>query len=128
MVFSPIRAAKLNPDQDETLLALGKAFFTTGNYQKALDSYLKVKDIEFDDIDVNYFIAMTYGKLNNPGESHYYFGLHFKKDKKNESALFHFKEALNYFSKDKERNEVILKEIKELENENKKFFIDKPSR
>jgi hypothetical protein len=71
---------------------------------------------------------MTYGKINNPGESHYYFGLYFKKDKKKESALFHFKEALNYFPKGKDRNEVILKEIKELENENKKSFIDKPSR
>jgi hypothetical protein len=60
---------------------------------------------------------MTYGKLNNQGESHYYFGLYFKKAKKKESALFHFKEALNYFPQGSERVGAINQAIKELNTE-----------
>ncbi len=108
------RAANINSNNDEVTFALGKTYFAAGSYQNALNSYLKLKDKALDDNDINYHIAMAYGKLNNQGESHYYFGLHFKKSKKKESALFHFKEALNYFSQDSERSAVINNEIKEL--------------
>lgn len=122
-----LRAAKLNPNKDEIILALGKAYFASGKYQKALDSYLILKDKVFDDMDINYFIAMTYGKLNNQGESYYYFGLYFKKEKKKESALFHFKEALNYFPQDSERNNAINQAIKELNTADSPWRSRKPS-
>ncbi|MCX5849134.1 MAG: tetratricopeptide repeat protein, partial [Deltaproteobacteria bacterium] len=112
-----LRGANLNANNDEITLALGKAYFALGKYQNALDCYLKLKDKIFDNEDINYFIAMTYGKLNNQGESHYYFGLYFKKEKKKESALFHFKEALNYFPQDSERNNAINQAIKELNSD-----------
>jgi predicted Zn-dependent protease len=112
-----LRVVNLNGNNDETTLALGKAYFALGKYQNALDCYLKLKDKMFDDEDINYFIAMTYGKLNNQGESHYYFGLYFKKAKKKESALFHFKEALNYFPQGSERVGAINQAIKELNTE-----------
>jgi predicted Zn-dependent protease len=114
-----LRAAKLNPNKDETILALGKAYFASGQYQKALDNYLDLKDKEFDDADINYLIAMTYGKLNNQGESHYYFGLYFKKAKKKESALFHFREALNYFPHGSERYAAINQAIQDMESDKK---------
>jgi beta-barrel assembly-enhancing protease len=111
-----LRAAGLNASNKDVMFALGKTYLDAGNYQKALDCFLKLEtDSLDDDADINYQIAMAYGKLNNQGESHYYFGLHFKKEKKKESALFHFKEALNYFPKDSERSIAINKEIKELE-------------
>ena len=68
---------------------------------------------------------MAYGKLNNQGESHYYFGLHFNKDKKKESALFHFREALNYFPKDSQRGIAINRAIKELETGGKQKPVEK---
>jgi predicted Zn-dependent protease len=108
------RAANINSNNDEITFALGNAYFAAGSYQNALDNYLQLKDKALDDNDINYHIAMAYGKLNNQGESHYYFGLHFKKSKKKESALFHFKEALNYFPQGSERSAVINNEIKEL--------------
>jgi Putative Zn-dependent protease, contains TPR repeats len=108
------RAANINSNNDEITFALGNTYFATGSYQNALDNYLQLKDKALDDNDINYHIAMAYGKLNNQGESHYYFGLHFKKSKKKESALFHFKEALNYFPQGSERSVVINNEIKEL--------------
>jgi tetratricopeptide (TPR) repeat protein len=110
------RAANLDTNNDEVILALGKTYFALGNYQNALESFLKLENSALDDVDINYHIAMAYGKLNNQGESHYYFGLHFKKVKKKESSLFHFKEALKYFPPGSERAETINKAIKELES------------
>lgn len=114
-----VRASNLNPDNDEITLALGKAYFASGKYQNALDCYLKLKDRILDNEDINYSLAMTYGKLGNKGDSHYYFGLYFKKENKKESALFHFKEALNYFLKGSERNTAINQAIKDLESKKK---------
>jgi len=121
-----LHALSSNPNNDEITLALAKAYFSTGKYQKALDGYLSVKDKELDDTDINYFLAMTYGKLNNKGESHFYFGLYFKKANKKESSLFHFREALNYFPRDSERSIIINNEIKELEAGKNKKLIEKP--
>ena len=114
-----VRASNLNPDKDEINLSLGKAYFASGKYQNALDCYLKLKDKVLDNEDINYFIAMTYGKLNHKGESHYYFGLYFKKERKKKSALFHFKEARNYFPQGSERNTAINQAIKDLESNKK---------
>jgi len=119
------RAANSDTNNDEVILALGKTYFALENYQKALDCFLKLKNSALDDVDINYHIAMAYGKLNNQGESHYYFGLYFKKAKKKESALFHFKEALKYFSQGSERTETINKEIKEWESDPTKQPVTK---
>jgi beta-barrel assembly-enhancing protease len=111
-----LKAADINANNKEVTFALGKTYLYLENYQKALDCFLKLEEGSLDnDTDINYQIAMAYGKLNNQGESHYYFGLHFKKEKKRESALFHFNEALNYFPKDSTRSIAINKAIKELE-------------
>jgi len=109
------KATKLDPEDEDVIFLLGRAYFSSGNYRKALEHYLRIKDKTFNDADINYFLAMTYGRLNDQGESHYYFGLHFKNTKRMESALFHFKEAMNYFPKNSSRYELIAKEIKELE-------------
>jgi predicted Zn-dependent protease len=126
-----LQASNLNTDKDEITLALGKAYFASGKYQNALNCYLKLKDKVLDNEDINYFIAMTYGKLNNQGESHYYFGLYFKKAKKKESSLFHFREALNYFPEGSERKAAINQAIKDVESAKKQrppMGMEKPKR
>ena len=110
------RAAGSDSNNDEVILALGKTYFALGNFQKALENFLKLENKTFDDVDINYHIAMSYGKLNNKGEFHYYFGLYLKKAKKKDSAIFHFKEAFKYYAQGSERTETISKAIKELEN------------
>jgi predicted Zn-dependent protease len=117
------RAANSDTNNDEVILALGKTYFALSNYQKALESFLKLENSTLDDVDINYHIAMAYGKLNYQGESHYYFGLYFKKAKKKESSLFHFKKALKYFSESSERAEAINKAIKEWESDPNKQSV-----
>lgn len=109
-----LRAASIKADNDEVTLALGKAYDALGEYRNALDYYLKLEKADFGDVDIRYYIAMAYGKLNNQGESHYYFGVYFKKMKKKDSALFHYKEALRYFPPNSERAAFINQEIKDL--------------
>ncbi len=119
--FHLLQAARINPASEQITLALGKAHFAAGDFQNALACFLKLQDKTFDDIDINYHIAMSYGRLNQQGESHYYFGLFFKKEKKKESALFHLRKALEYFPEGTQRTVVIHDAIKELS-------VDKPKR
>ena len=57
---------------------------------------------------------MCQGKLNRPDESHYYFGLYFKKENKKESALFHLRKALPYYPAGSSRAAAISAAISEL--------------
>ncbi|MGD0277940.1 MAG: M48 family metalloprotease [Smithella sp.] len=120
-----LRVANLNANDNDVTFALGKTYLDSGDYQKALDCFLKLEARSIHDNDLNYQIAMAYGKLNNQGESHYYFGLHFIKEKKSESALFHFREALNYFPRDSQRSIAINQAIKELETSGHQKPVEK---
>jgi predicted Zn-dependent protease len=108
------KALSLKEDDLETLLYLGRSYELQGDYPTALSLYKKIEKKKMIDADIYYSIAMAYGKTNNPGDSHYYFGLYFKKKKKMDSALFHFKEALKYFPAQGERAQDIEKEIKSI--------------
>lgn len=112
--FHLLQASRITPENDQITLALGKAYFETGDFQNALNCFLKLQDKTFDDTNINYHIAMSYGRLNQTGESHYYFGLYFKKEKKNESALFHFRKALEHYPEGSPRAVAIAEAIKEL--------------
>ncbi|MGV8056491.1 MAG: M48 family metalloprotease [Smithellaceae bacterium] len=109
-----LRARAINANNDEVTLALGKTYDTLGKYENALECYLKLENKSIDDVDIHYYIAMTYGKLNILGESHYNFGLYFKKINKKDSALFHLKKALDYFPPGSERVEAINQAINAL--------------
>ena len=124
--FHLLQAARINPENEQITLALGKAHFAVGDFQNALNCFLKLQDKTFDDIDINYHIAMSYGRLNQQGESHYYFGLYFKREQKKESALFHFRQALTYYPEGTPRAVAIHDALNEL-NADKPKKPDKKS-
>jgi predicted Zn-dependent protease len=112
-----LRANAINTDNDEVTLALGKAYDAEGKYDNALECYLKLENKKIiDDVDIHYYIAMSYGKLNIMGESHYNFGLYFKTLNKKDTALFHFKKALDYFPPNSARANAINQAITALKN------------
>ena len=76
--------------------ALARAYFTAGEYHKSLKYYLLLENTFPDDTQVLYQIAMCQGKLNRAGESHFYFGSYFKKEKKGK-CTFHLRKALPYY-------------------------------
>jgi beta-barrel assembly-enhancing protease len=109
-------AHAINADNDEVTLALGKSYDAQGKYDNALECYLKLENKKIDDVDIHYYIAMTYGKLNIMGESHYNFGLYFKILNKKDTALFHFKKALDYFPPGSGRADAINQAINALKS------------
>jgi predicted Zn-dependent protease len=109
------KAMAINPEDDDVLLYLGRSYQSLTNYSAALDLFKKLeRKNALSDEDVYYDIAVSYGKMNDLGNSHYNFGVFFKKKNKVDSALFHFTEALKYFSKQDDRYQEIEKDIKEL--------------
>jgi predicted Zn-dependent protease len=110
------RGDTINADNDDVILALGKAYDAQAKYEKALEYYLKLENKKINDTDIHYYIAMTYGKLNLMGESHYNFGLYFKQLNKKDTALFHFQKALEFFPAGSERANVIDKAINDLKS------------
>lgn len=109
-----LKASKLHPEDEQITRALGKAYFTAGEYQKSLAYYQDLETKFPDESNILYQIAMCQGKLNRPDESHYYFGLYFKKENKKESALFHLRKALPYYPAGSSRAAAISAAISEL--------------
>lgn len=112
-----IQARDINPENDEVILALGKTYEALGKLNDALECYLKLENRKLDDVDIHYYIAMTYGKLNILGDSHYNFGLYFKKMNKKDTALFHFKKALDYFPPGSTKADIINQAIESLKKD-----------
>lgn len=108
------RAVKLNDHHPDTYLFLGKALESKGDLPNAIRYYKELERTKPDSPDVYYNLAMAYGKSRQSGDSHYYFGLYFKKKGKSDSALFHFKAAQKYLSGDTARLKEIEKEIDSL--------------
>ncbi|HOO91459.1 MAG TPA: M48 family metalloprotease, partial [Syntrophales bacterium] len=111
-----LRKARTADKKDiDTALYLGKAFVNTGEYDAALEIYKECLEQNPDDIPVHHNLAILYGKLNMKGESHYHFGVFFKKGRKLKSALFHFKAAYPLFPPGSDMAVKIREEIDSIE-------------
>ena len=67
-----------------------------------------MKKLDKGNVDVYYNLGVAYGKEELLADSHRNFGIFFEHKGRLDSALFHFKKALEYYSKDtKERKEVL---------------------
>ncbi len=109
------RAYLADNNNPETIQYLARSYTITGNYSAALELYKKLKDKNPDDVQSYHNLAMLYGKLEMQGESHYHFGIFFKKEHKNKSALFHFKAAQPFFPEGDETTLKIKEEIDAIE-------------
>lgn len=105
------QAIQLRESDQNANLYLGKTLAALGDLQGALNVYKNLDAKRPDDPDIQYDVAMVYGKMGRAGDSHYYFGLHFKKKGKMDSALFHFRAALKNLPPSDPRAAEIKKEI-----------------
>jgi len=108
------QALSLDEDSPQTILYLGRAYSSLGDYRAAIALYARLDVREIEEPELLYNMAVAYGKTNQPVESHYYFGLHFKKKNKRDTALFHFKEALKLVPKESDWGRRVDKEIEAL--------------
>jgi predicted Zn-dependent protease len=108
------RALVINEKDADTFLYLGRTYEALGDMPRALSLYKKLEEKHLDGQETFYNLAMAYGKANQLGDSHYYFGLYFKKKGKTDSALFHFKAAIKHLPPDAAQSQKIAKEIESL--------------
>lgn len=108
------RAIELQENDADANLFLGKTLLALGDMPNALHLFKKLEERRTDDPEIYYNMAMAYGKTGQAGDSHYYFGLYFKKKGKTDSALFHLKVALKEFSPSHPKTKEIKKEIDSL--------------
>lgn len=108
------RALDINQNDANTLLFLGRTYEALGDLPHALVLYRKLEEKNLDDEETFYNLAMAYGKANQLGDSHYYFGLYFQKKGKTDSALFHFRAAIKHLPPDTARAQKVIKEIESL--------------
>jgi predicted Zn-dependent protease len=113
------RALAINKIDERTIVYLGRAYAASGNNLKSLNTLNLLENMPSIEADSHYHLAMAYGNIKDMGASHYHFGLYFKKNRKKESALFHFKSALKYFANNDSKIKDIEKEIEELEKTSK---------
>lgn len=109
-----LKAYKLNDNDENTMSWLARSHEAAGDFPAALSIYRKLETRKIEDVDIYYNMAMTLGRTNHPGESHYYFGRFYKEKKRKDSALFHFRAALAHFPQESDRAREIEKEIKSL--------------
>ncbi len=114
-------AHRNNSTDSELTFALGQANFALASYEKALELYRSLQYRANAPSDLDYHLALAYGKLDRWGEAHYHFGLHFQSQNKLESALSHYRRALTYYPAGSPRAEAIEQAIHELS-------LGKPSR
>jgi len=112
-----MQAYKIDQTNTKSLAYLGNSNEAMGFYEKAIEYFHVLEAAELEDEEIYYSIGMVYGKLKEMGDSHYYFGIYFKKQRKIETALFHFKEALKYYPMNNPRYQDIDREIRQLSSE-----------
>ena len=107
-------SGKNQNDDLERLYYLGRAFQEKGDLAHALPLFLRIqKEMpEFPDVCNN--LGSVYGRIDQKGLSHFYFGKYFKLTGDRKSALLHFKAADPWLGKEYSEKEEIRREIKEL--------------
>jgi predicted Zn-dependent protease len=93
---------------------LGRAYQEKGDFQKALELYLRVKAVVPAFVDVYTNLGSTYGRMGQKGLSHYYFGQYFERRGDRTNALLHYRTSLDLLSRGTPEREDAQRRIREL--------------
>jgi len=96
------------------LYYLGRAYQEKGDFARALPLLLKVQKEKPEFADVYYHLGSVCGRTGRKGLSHFYFGKHFKLKREKNSALLHFRTAIDGLERGSPEREEAQREIKEL--------------
>jgi len=89
---------------------LGRSQMSLGNVKAAISAFEKVNEKFPDHSPTLYFLGSCHGELGELDRAHYYLGLYYRQTGENETAGFHFSQALEKSSSD-EMKKKILKEM-----------------
>ncbi len=108
---------KTGGDRNEDLMDLyylGRGYQEKGDFAKALPLFLKVQKEMPQFVEVYHNLGSVYGRMDQKGLSHLYFGKHFELRGERNNALFHFRKASDFLEKGSPEREEAQREIKEL--------------
>jgi predicted Zn-dependent protease len=109
------RVQGVHPHGDAlTLFYLGRSYQEKGDFGKALPLFKKIEKELSECIDVYFHLGSVYGRLKQKGLSHFYFGKHFKWKGDRQSALRHFRTALEWLERGSPERGEADREIREL--------------
>ncbi len=96
------------------LYYLGRGYQEKGEAAKALPLLLRVKREIPDFTDVYYHLGTLYGRTDQKGLSHYYFGKYYQLRGEKSSALNQFRKAVDLLEKGSPEREEVEREIKSM--------------
>jgi len=95
------------------LYYLGRTYQEKGELSKALPLFLKVKKEASFFIDVHLNLGSIYGRMDQKGMSHFYFGKYFKLRRDEKNAILHFRKAIEWLERGSPEWEEAQREVKE---------------
>jgi len=104
-------------DFKEDLLALfylGKCHQEKGDFEPAIPLFLRVRRDFTDWPEVHHSLGSVYGRMNQKGLSHLYFGRYFKLKGETNNALLHYRTSLNWLERGSPEREEAQREMREL--------------
>lgn len=110
--FPPTEAGQ--KDDLMTFYYLGRAYQEKADFPKAVDLLLKVRKEAPDFVEVYHSLGSVYGRMGINGQSHFYFGKYFKLKGDRNSALLHFRTALEGLDRASPEREEAQREVKVL--------------
>jgi len=111
------RSLSLSGKDAETLYYLGQGYQTQKRLPQAIESYLKAGQLYADLPELHRNLGSAYREKGEMGRSHYHYGIYFKQKGDLRYARFHFEKALELLNQDPQKQDEILRELKELKNE-----------
>ena len=108
------KATTIDPKDDDAYYYLARSYQEIGDKDSSLKIYQYLKTKGFDSPDVYYNIGVIYGEKGLWGPAHYHLAVFFKRKGERANALYHFRQALNFYQGDLKKQEEINQEIGEV--------------
>ncbi|NIO04309.1 MAG: M48 family metalloprotease [Proteobacteria bacterium] len=108
------RSVVLSGRDPESLHYLGQGYKAQKKFDLAIESYVKARALSSDLPELDRDLGSVYKEKGEMGQSHFYYGLYFKRKGEIKYARFHFEKALELSAQDPQRQEEIQRELEPL--------------
>ena len=94
------------PRDTNLLYYLAQGYQEKGHWDQSLSFYQRVLELDPQRIEIYHNLGVVYDKKGSLGSAHEHFGLYFKEKRERETALFHFRKALEHTQDGKKRRKL----------------------
>jgi predicted Zn-dependent protease len=94
------------PHDTNLLYYLAQGYQVKGRWDQALSYYQRVLELNPQRVEIHHNLGVVYDKKGFLGPAHEHFGLYFKEKGERETALFHFRKALEHTQDGRKRRQL----------------------